>query len=590
MNAALKQRLAEALAFARASTTFWQHRIPRVTTSALETLHAVAPLTRQELQRERVRLLAIGGDTRSWRTVRSTGTTGIPVEMVLDGAAVAAEALAFARHLDRLTNVDWRRRSVTHLAFHPQAASAAWRSPWSEEGVVVKWNLTRVANCGPVALHAALQNLGGSIITMMPSVAMLLLREVEPFQNLDVRPLAVVLSGEEVHDATRDLVRNAFSPIVTSHYVLAETGIAGVECPAAGGYHAASEAVFVEIDETTGEILLTTLANRALPLVRYRTGDHGEWRSEPCGCGSRRPRFMILGRGVRDPHAGRLDSIRLAKLFCNLGVERYDISSAGDETMRIEYRVSAPLEEAARQRIRNAIADATRPGAVIRVEEVQEGMWQAVTMLVGRAPFDLDGVREWLTMKIPPHAGVVTAAILGSFLDPCARTRASDIDVLVLLERRSDILEWIDHAKRLRRDLPSLSIHADTAAGLAGRAPLLVARLLDQHVHLAGRAVAEVVTAPTIDELRIDARAFAQRTGVLLWERITEPHIERADVLKESRDIGRAALDALRYRYALRGIPALRVPRVIDAMAGDPNLPQELAADVRHALCRDDRC
>lgn len=49
-----------------------------------------------------------------------------------------------------------------------------------------------------------------------------------------------------------------------------------------------------------GEIVLTTFASEAMPLIRYRTGDIGRIVSGPCGCGSTLPR---LGR-VR----GRMDS------------------------------------------------------------------------------------------------------------------------------------------------------------------------------------------------------------------------------------------------------------------------------------------
>ncbi|MFZ1985195.1 MAG: hypothetical protein WAU91_12335 [Desulfatitalea sp.] len=36
----------------------------------------------------------------------------------------------------------------------------------------------------------------------------------------------------------------------------------------------------------TGEVVFTTLARRAMPLIRYRTGDLAAWIDEPCPCGS----------------------------------------------------------------------------------------------------------------------------------------------------------------------------------------------------------------------------------------------------------------------------------------------------------------
>ncbi len=49
-------------------------------------------------------------------------------------------------------------------------------------------------------------------------------------------------------------------------------------------------------DGTTGELVLTHLRHRAAPLLRFRTRDHVEVRTEPCPCGRTGPRVRCLGR------------------------------------------------------------------------------------------------------------------------------------------------------------------------------------------------------------------------------------------------------------------------------------------------------
>jgi len=53
----------------------------------------------------------------------------------------------------------------------------------------------------------------------------------------------------------------------------------------------------VEIDDgASGELVLTHLQHRAAPLLRFRTRDHVEIRTDPCECGRTSPRVRCIGR------------------------------------------------------------------------------------------------------------------------------------------------------------------------------------------------------------------------------------------------------------------------------------------------------
>ena len=49
-------------------------------------------------------------------------------------------------------------------------------------------------------------------------------------------------------------------------------------------------------DGASGELVLTHLAHRAAPLLRFRTRDHVEVRTSPCPCGRTGPRVRCIGR------------------------------------------------------------------------------------------------------------------------------------------------------------------------------------------------------------------------------------------------------------------------------------------------------
>jgi phenylacetate-CoA ligase len=49
-------------------------------------------------------------------------------------------------------------------------------------------------------------------------------------------------------------------------------------------------------DGASGELVLTHLLHRAAPLLRFRTRDHVQFRTTPCGCGRTGPRVRCIGR------------------------------------------------------------------------------------------------------------------------------------------------------------------------------------------------------------------------------------------------------------------------------------------------------
>jgi phenylacetate-coenzyme A ligase PaaK-like adenylate-forming protein len=126
-------------------------------------------------------------------------------------------------------------------------------------------------------------------------------------------PGSILLSADHVPDAVSKELRRIWGCEVYSHYGMTEMGFGGgVECEAGNGYHFREADLYVEIvDPVTGkpalegecgEVVFTTLTRRAMPLIRYRTGDVSRFVPDSCPCGTV---LKTLAR-IRD----RLDSIR----------------------------------------------------------------------------------------------------------------------------------------------------------------------------------------------------------------------------------------------------------------------------------------
>lgn len=111
--------------------------------------------------------------------------------------------------------------------------------------------------------------------------------------------------GEALASDTRDLCREVWRAKLVDNYSAEEIGNIALQCPMHEHYHVQSEFVHVEVLDPsgrpckpgeTGQVVLTTLHNFAMPLIRYAIGDHAEV-GPPCPCGRTLPVLKrILGR------------------------------------------------------------------------------------------------------------------------------------------------------------------------------------------------------------------------------------------------------------------------------------------------------
>ncbi len=118
--------------------------------------------------------------------------------------------------------------------------------------------------------------------------------------------LAIIV-GEVRSEETKQLLETNLNVDVREVYGTTELGLIAAECDAGDGMHLHPDTIFETIDPVTGkhlpygeagEIVATSFATRALPIIRYRTGDLlGPLNMEPCPCGRTTPRMSrILGR------------------------------------------------------------------------------------------------------------------------------------------------------------------------------------------------------------------------------------------------------------------------------------------------------
>lgn len=243
----------------------------------------------------------------------SAGTTGHPGVFVYDRRAVdtyraisasrIVPAWAGVRGLLRMTRRGFRWAAVVGTGGH--YAGAGWmelerrRSRWLSHAYRV------FAVRQPLAeLVAALNGFDPAILTVYPS-ALELLADEQLAGRLHLRPVFVEIAGESTtHDASARAAA-AFGCPIRNVYAASEFLVMAFSCPHDWLHVNSDWAVLEAVDEglrptPRGEpshtVLLTNLANRVQPIIRYDLGDSVLVRPDSCPCGSPLPAIRVVGR------------------------------------------------------------------------------------------------------------------------------------------------------------------------------------------------------------------------------------------------------------------------------------------------------
>lgn len=143
-----------------------------------------------------------------------------------------------------------------------------------------------------------------SIIATYPTTAVILADAIQA-GTLKVSPKEIWTGGETLSPMMRDHINDSFHVKVRNSYGTSEFFEIAWECDF-GHLHVNSDWVILEaVDkqnrpvpdgEMSHSCLLTNLANRVQPIIRYDLGDSIRFHKEECLCGSNLPCIDVLGR------------------------------------------------------------------------------------------------------------------------------------------------------------------------------------------------------------------------------------------------------------------------------------------------------
>jgi len=273
--------------------SLWQSAGLSSPPNGLEDLHKLPFTEKQHLVDRFPYGLCMVPRSRLARMYMTSGSTGRPVALPLSRRDVERSAELGARSLMARGIRPGDVIQVT-LAFGLWAAGFATMASAERLGCMV-------IPSGPGNTRRQLwlmKNMGTTILSAVPSyhlrIAEVGRRMGMDFSSLPLR-MAVCAAGPLTENLRRE-IEDKLGVVVRNAYGTTELGGVAGECVAQNGLHIWHDAFVAEVVDPEngepvepgeyGELVVTTLAREAIPLIRYRTGDRVRILSEDvCDCG-----------------------------------------------------------------------------------------------------------------------------------------------------------------------------------------------------------------------------------------------------------------------------------------------------------------
>lgn len=273
--------------------------------------------------------------------VRTSGTTGEPLVITHDDSLLTETVAANMRMLDAYGLEPGFR--LIRLTSSPRQALVSFSSLASHGGaVVLQLNVSRIGAGEADFVNQLCREFRPDAVWGQPmEVLTAVLRQREQVLRLPALRL-VFTHGDTLDPRTRDVITETFDAPHRDIYGLQEFGRVAWECPdAAGTYHIEEERVVVDTDEH-GHLLISSLANKAMSLLRYQPGDAGQVLREACPCG--RPQARLTGlegrqRGLVVDRHGQPVSVKPLRLELEAApLDRWQVIQ--EEPGRIHVRIA----------------------------------------------------------------------------------------------------------------------------------------------------------------------------------------------------------------------------------------------------------
>lgn len=287
----------------------------------------------------------------------TSGSTGNPCTVLYDETAMNVSFATgvlrgFARKKDAQKLIRQKEKSMILFAeggFYLASGAARYnlqQMPWRKRSMQVYDVRNKTGD-----IVAELNRCQPSMIASYPTALELLAYEKEK-GNLSVNPSVIMTGGEKLNEDVRKRLSDVFQCDVHTLYACTEGGTVACEC-GENHFHVNDDWLIIEaVDENdqpvpygtqSAKILLTNLANKVCPLIRFEITDRVVMHNEPCGCGNPRPWLTIEGRTddiLTFENGDKMSPLPLYVLLKEVhGIQRFQLIQVMENTL--ELRIEA---------------------------------------------------------------------------------------------------------------------------------------------------------------------------------------------------------------------------------------------------------
>ncbi|QJW96465.1 phenylacetate--CoA ligase family protein [Frigoriglobus tundricola] len=357
----------------------------------LDDLKAFPVVTKADIRRHNRALVSSVFDVSQLRVKRTSGSTGVPLTIYCDEAAMQWKTACTIRS-DEWSGYRLGQR-VAKVWGNPEyrqfGLKGRLRNHFFDRAVYLDTlDLTdeRIA-----AFALAIRRHRPGLIFGHAHSLYLLACSLKKSGVRDVRPNGIISTAMILHDWQRAVIERVFGCKVTNRYGCEEVSLIASECEEHNGLHVNADSVYTEVAEPAAPpegraaggvglpaapLLVTDLCNRAMPLIRYQVGDVVVPSTRVCKCGRGLPLIeRVEGRDadyVVTPAGHLISGISLTENFAVLipGTAQVQIVQESVTQLRIRLVTDDTFGDPSRRKIADLVRDTFGDGVRHDVELV----------------------------------------------------------------------------------------------------------------------------------------------------------------------------------------------------------------------------
>lgn len=341
-------------------------------------------LTKPDIQNHGPAIAAHGFPTRRRIWNQTGGSTGSPLQFLVDTRRMATRMASTHRHnaWTGLRPGDWVAE-VWGAALDAPPEGGWWNLCRNHAlHRTLFFNTARIEAARWDLYLAELRRRRPRFLVAYARSAWTLARYVLDHSVTDIRFESIITSSEILTEPMRHDIERAFGGRVYNRYGCREVSVIASECGEHDGLHVNAEALLVEIVPSPefpapwGRVVITDLLNRSMPLIRYAIGDVARWAEGACPCGRGLPRLAEIQGRVTDflhlPGGGSVCGVvLLTMVFADMpSVRQVQFLQRGEGEVRLRLVPGRGYGESTRQLLRQRLALYLRNAVPLAIEEV----------------------------------------------------------------------------------------------------------------------------------------------------------------------------------------------------------------------------